>query len=233
MKDIKLGEWEYPDDWPPKRFSVSHLDVSGSQLDKFKSLVDSNAGETDIATFLNINKSVLVNSLSEFKTGHHGAWVIPKQMIRPPMTGSKKGLIPDYILGGLSSEGFKWFVLELKGADQKILTETNKILYFGAVANKAICQTIEYIDYCASAQAYLRDSLKLKDFREPKGLILIGRDTEFSNDDRHREFKSAWNRFIGHKIEIRTYNSLLRSIESVVKHKEKSKTDSKGISSDW
>lgn len=107
------------------------------------------------------------------------------------------------------------------------------ILYFGSVANKAICQTIEYIDYCASAQAYLRDTLKLKDFREPKGFILIGREIEFSNDSRREKFKSAWNRFMGHKVEVRTYDSLLRWIVGVVEDREKSPTANNGMNSDW
>ena len=233
MKIIKPGEWKYPNDWPPEEFSASHLDVTRDQLNTFKSIVESNAGETEIVDFLKNNKGVFVNSLRDFKTGHNAAWIIPKQMVRPPMTESQKGLIPDYILGGLSSDGFSWFVLELKGANEKILTESNNILYFGSVANKAICQTIEYIDYCASSQAYLRDTLQLKDFREPKGFILIGREIEFSDDSRREKFKSAWNRFMGHKVEIRTYDSLLRWIGSVVEHKEQSLTANNGMNSDW
>jgi len=211
------SEWKYPDDWPPEEFTVSHLEVSRAQLEHLESLVEDNAGERAIARFLKDNKSVLVNSLRIFHTGHHEAWVIPEQMVRPPLTESKKGLKPDFILGGLSSEGIKWCVLELKGADVDLLQETsNRILSFGSCANRAICQTIEYIDYCASAQVHLRDTLKLKDFREPNGLILIGRETEFSNDSRRQQFKSAWNRLMGHKIELRTYDSLLRIVRSVV-----------------
>ncbi len=229
MKELKRGE--YSNDWPPEEFSVSHLDVSRDQLNKFKIMIENNAGETEIADFLKSNKGVLINGLREFKTGHHAAWVIPEQTVRPPMTKSQKGLKPDYILGGLSSDGFSWFVLELKGANEMILTESNNILYFGSVANKAICQTIEYIDYCASAQSYLRDTLKLNDFREPKGFLLIGRETEFSNNPRREKFKSAWNRFMGHKVEIRTYDSLLRWVVSVVEHKEQGPTANNGMNS--
>ncbi len=221
MKSKKPEEWQYPNHWPPEEFCSNHLDVSREQLGLLKDLVQKNAGETEIAGFLKENKSVLVNGLRSFKTGHHSAWVIPKQMVRPPMTEQQKGLIPDYILGGLSSDGFSWFVLELKGANEKILTKTNNTLYFNSVTNKAICQTIEYIDYCASAQAYLRDTLKLTDFREPKGFILIGREEEFIDDSRRMQFKSAWNRLMGDKVEIRTYDSLLRWVRSVVETKEK------------
>jgi len=222
MEVIKPQEWKYPNDWPPEEFACSHLDVDDAQFEGFRSLVERNAGETEIASFLKENKGVLANSLRFFNTGHNGAWVIPKQMVRPPLTKNQKGLIPDYILGGLSSDGFRWFVLELKGANEKILSESNNILYFGSTTNKAICQTIEYIDYCASAQTYLRDSLNLKNFREPKGFILIGRESEFKDNPRREKFKSAWNRFMGHKIELRTYDSLLGWVKSVIDHKNKS-----------
>jgi hypothetical protein len=233
MEFKKPEEWEYPKDWPPEKFMASHLDVTRKQLDELKRLIESDAGETDIANFLISNKGVLVNSLRSFSTGHHGAWIIPKQMVRPPLIESQKGLIPDYILGGKNSDGFSWYVLELKGANEKILTESNNSLYFGSVANKAIGQIIEYIDYCASAQSYLRDSLKLSNFREPKGFILIGREKEFSGDSRREKFKSAWNRFMGHKVEIRTYDSLLRWIVSVVEDKERKAAAGNTTNADW
>ncbi len=136
------------------------------------------------------------------------------------MGAIQKGLIPDFIVGGCNSGGFSWFVLELKGADQQMLTESNNYLYFSSTVNKAIGQVIEYIDYCASVQSFLRDSLRLTDFREPKGLIIVGRESEFSDDPRREKFKSAWNRLMGHKIEIRTYDAILRYVRSEVEFKE-------------
>lgn len=218
MKELKRDH--YPDDWPHKDFEVSHLKANRKQLEILKSLIDGNASETKIENFLKTNKNILANILRLLNTGNHGAWGIPKQMIRPHGPHNQKGHIPDYLLGGLSSNGFEWYVLELKGADQKILKKTKNILCFGSDANKAICQVMEYIDHCAEIQAYLRDTLKLKDLREPKGLILIGSETEFSNDKRREKFKSAWNRFMKNKIEIRTFGSLLREVESVVHCKE-------------
>ncbi|MFQ5685403.1 MAG: Shedu anti-phage system protein SduA domain-containing protein [Candidatus Scalindua sp.] len=211
----------YPDDWPPEDYKVNHLEANRKQLENLKALIGDNASETKIENFLKTNKNILANILRLLNTGNQGAWNIPKQVVRPHGPHNQKGHIPDYILGGLSSNGLEWYVLELKGANQKILKETNNILCFSSDANKAICQVIEYIDYCTEAQAYLRDTLKLKDFREPKGLILIGRETEFSNDNRREKFKSAWNRFMKHKIEIRTFDSLLREVESIVNCTEK------------
>ena len=144
-----------------------------------ETLLDGSAQETEIDKFLRKNPSVFVHGLREFNTAHHGAWVIPQQAIRPPMHNTQKGLIPDYILGGRSSGGFNWFVVELKGASHQMLTESNQWLFFSSVANNAIGQVVEYIDYCASAQSFLRDSLGLTDFREPKQIGGQNRGTPY------------------------------------------------------
>jgi hypothetical protein len=216
----KVSSWEYPKNWPPEEFFVEHSAVTRTQLNEFETLLDENAQETALDNFLRKNPSVFIHCLRDFNTAHHGAWVISQQNIRPSLQNNQKGLIPDYILGGRSSLGFTWFVVELKGANHQMLTESKKSLYLNSVANRAIGQVIEYIDYCASAQSFLRDSLKLTDFREPKGLIIMGRETEFNNNERREKFKAAWNRYLGHKIEIRTYDVILRSLRSEVALRE-------------
>ncbi len=210
----------YPDGWPPEEFFVSHTSVTRKQLDQFELLLENNASETELDKFLRNNPSVLANSLRPLSTGHHGVWVISQQTIRPSMSATHKGLIPDFIVGGRNSGGFSWFVMELKGADREMLNEKNNYLYFSPTANHAIGQVIEYIDYCASAQSFLRDTMHLTEFREPKGLIIIGRQSEFSKNARREKFKSAWNRFMGHKIEIRTYDAILRYVRSEVELQE-------------
>lgn len=220
MNIFKPAKFEYPEGWPPEDFFANHMSVTRSQLDQFESLLNTKAKESELDNFLKVNPNIFVNGLRIFGTGHHGAWVIPQQVIRPPLSTEQKGLIPDYILGGHNSDGFNWFVVELKGADQKILNVSNNSMYFTSTVNKAIGQVIEYIDYCAYAQAYLRDSLGLTNFREPRGLIIVGRDSEFYIK-RREKFKAAWNRLIGNKIEIRTYDAILRYVRTEVQFQEK------------
>ena len=208
---------EYPKNWPPEEFYVKHWEIDNIQFDKFESLLNEDAQETAIDKFLKKNPSVFIHCLRDFGTAHHGGWVISQPHIRSPLPNNQKGLIPDYILGGRNSLGFNWFVVELKGANHQMLAESNGSLYLNSVTNRAVGQVIEYIDYCASSQSYLRDTLKLIDFREPKGLILIGRETEFNESERRKKFKSAWNRYFGDKIEIRTYDSMLRYLSLQVK----------------
>jgi Shedu protein SduA, C-terminal len=223
MKLINASEMPYPNDWPPEKYHAYHMDITVEQGEEFERLIEERVDETTIDRFLQKNKNVLVHCLRSFKTGHHGAWVIPQQQIRPPMEPLHKGLIPDYIIGGKSSDGFEWFVLELKGISPKLFAKSGKKLYLSSVLNMAICQTMEYIDYCASHQAYLRETFKLKNFREPKGLILIGREDELKLDQRRKTLKAAWNRYLGNKIEIRTYDSMLWHVREVIELKSKEK----------
>lgn len=213
----------YPNDWPPEEFYADHWKITKDQASKLEELIEKNVNETQIDKFLRVNPNILVNCLSSFSTGHHGAWVIPQQQIKPSMVSKHKGLIPDYVIGGKNSDGFEWFILEMKGISDRLFTKSGKLLYFSSVLNKAICQTMEYIDYCSSQQSYLRETLRLTDFREPKGLILIGRENEFANDERSKQLKAAWNRYLGSKIEIRSYDSMLRHVKSEIELKEKNK----------
>ncbi|MCA9946433.1 MAG: hypothetical protein KC449_23280 [Anaerolineales bacterium] len=96
---------DYPPHFPPKEYFVDKNKVTKKQLEDFCNLIKSDPGETPIDEFLRKNKEVMANCLSIFNTGHHGAWIIPQQIIRPP-SAAARGLIPDYILGGKSSMVF-------------------------------------------------------------------------------------------------------------------------------
>jgi hypothetical protein len=54
--------------------------------------------------------------------------------------------------------------------------------------------------------------MKLAGFREPRGVLMIGTEEE-TEDEKVREFKGAWNR-ANQKLQIRSYSSLLRIVES-------------------
>ena len=209
-----------PKGGPADELYVSYSSVTRTQLEQFEFLLDKNSSEAELGSFLRDNPSVLVNSLRVLKTGYDGAWIISQQLIRASVTSIENGLIPDFIVGGCNSCCCSWFVLELKGADQQILTESNNYLYFSSAVNMAIGRVVQYIDYCVSAQAFLRDSLCLTDFMIPKGLIIVGRESEFSNDPRRERFKSTWNRLMGHKVELITYDAILRYVRSEVEFKE-------------
>ena len=69
----------------------------------------------------------------------------------------------------------------------------------------------------------LRDEFKLNDFREPHGLILIGREGELQDDPQKKKLRAHWNRLFDGKIEIRTFDSLLRTLEDTFRFHEAQK----------
>lgn len=201
----------YPKDWPPEEYFVHESMVSKRQIKKLTEFIESKRGETEIDDFIKKNPVVLTMVLDFLSTGHHGAWVIPKKIIRSKVSVNIPGLIPDFIVGGRSSSGFAWVVVELKGIKDNLFTVKKNNLSFNSIANRGICQLLEYIDFCGKAQSHIRDILKLTDFREPKGFLIIGTEDEFDNE-RKKDLKAAWNRNV-EKLYIRSYSALLRSGE--------------------
>lgn len=198
-----------PSHWPGRQHFVSQHEVRADQLEALKSLLGARCSETDIEEFLANNAEVLALVMFLFSTGHHASWIFPKRQMSLP-AGLQGGLIPDYITAGANSDGLSWFVLELKGPNHRAFVKRGKRVQLSSEASKGVCQLVQYIDTSSKFQAHLRDELKLTDFREPRGVLLIGLDEE-TEDEQVREFKGAWNR-INPKIQIRSYSALLHQV---------------------
>jgi hypothetical protein len=208
------GMERWPSDWPPPENCVDQGKITREQYYAFAKLVNGEASEREIEQFLGDNREVLSMVGAVFHTGHKMFWIYPKEQIRLP-SGPVGGLIPDYLLAGASSNGVEWFVLELKGANEKAFRKggkSDKNVYLSPKANEGICQLLNYIDYASRDQGHLRDGLKLTGFREPCGVLLIGTHEE-SEDAQVRDFKRAWNHY-NRTLRIRSYNSILRVMES-------------------
>ena len=186
------------------------------QVEGFEKLLKKGASETLIDEYLRENPEIFTSVLHNYRTGHHGSIVISQQNIRPKIkTTNQKGLIPDFLIGGDSSEGWSWFVIELKGTTQKVFTKKRNEVYFNSEINKGIFQLLEYIDYCSENQANLRDTFQLENFREPNGILISGRENEFE-DEHKKRMKGAWNRINKGKLEIRTYDWILRNLNPML-----------------
>jgi hypothetical protein len=198
-------------------FSTHEIYITKDQVDEFEKMLDRNASETTIDSFLVQNPEIFTAVLHNFRTGNHAAIVIPKQEIRPRMklADNVKGLIPDFIIGGKSSDGWAWWIVELKGSDQTIFSQSNSDTYFSPEINKGICQLLEYIDYCTEQQTALRDAFKLEGFREPNGILIAGREKELAEDEKKQKLKAAWNRISVGKLEVRTYDLIRRNLRYV------------------
>ena len=197
-------------------FATHERFITKAQVEEFGKLIDKDASETTVHDFLIDNPEIFTVLLDSYRTGNHDAIVIPKQEIRPRIkTEDLKGLIPDFLIGGKNSDGWNWWVIELKGPTQTLFSQTNSDTYFSPEINKGICQLLEYIDFCAEQQSTLRDSFKLNQFREPYGLVIAGREKELNSDNKRRQLKASWNRLVYGKLEIRTYDSILNRLNEL------------------
>jgi hypothetical protein len=212
-----LDHW--PEEWPSKDFYVSQHEVTLRQHTDLRRLVNAKASETEIECFLKENPQALALILGLFQTGHHASWVIPKQAIRARLGSHKPGLIPDYLIAGANSDGVTWWVLELKGCEARAFSRSSSSHSLSPTANRGVVQLLEYIDVCSETQSNLRDQLGLKGFREPRGVLLIGTDDEYT-ETRRKKLKAAWNRYMP-KVQIRSYDALLREVETKLQHHSK------------
>ena len=212
MKFIPADEIPYPDDFPLKEFLVNPSRQEKAQKDAVHQLLDKGANETLVDNYLREHPELLGACMNFTQFGHHGTWVIPQQTVRPPLAPQQKGLKPDYVIGGKGSDGSRWYVIELKGVITPLFVEkkSGRISLSGE-ANEGLMQLVSYIDYCGKAQAFLRDSLHLVDFSEPQGFLIIGRQSELLSSQRKQQLRKALNHVLAGRIEVRTYDALVRS----------------------
>lgn len=151
--------------------------------------------------------------MNGYSTGHHHAWVIPKKTIKTKIYPKDKGQIPDFLMAGKDSDGINWFLVELKGADTKIFSETNGKRYFSSQMNQGINQLIDYLNICDEDQAYLRDRHKLEGFSNPNGILIIGREKELESNEGKQKLKKFWNSSLN-RINIRTFDWFKKQLVS-------------------
>ena len=219
---MKKKENHFIGKFPPKEFEYHDSNTTEEQFSEFNKLIQSNSGETIIDNFITKNPEILTTVLNHFGTGNHKGWVFPKLTLTPKIEHMyQKGMIPDFIIGGQSSDGQEWWIVELKGADEQvIIIDKNGRIRFSDTVNKGICQLFEYIDYASEKQSKLRQDFGLKNFREPYGLLIIGRESEFESNPRKQKLKAAWNRLNRSKLEIRTYDFLLGEFRTALARKD-------------
>ena len=212
----------YPEEWPPIEYFVHESKLSSDVVDGFRKLIEDNAGERAIDKYISANQVILTAILDLNNTGHHAAWVVPKKSIRTHVSTDVPGLIPDFLVGGKNSFGITWYVVELKGAQHKLFKKSNGSLYLSNVANKGLCQVLEYMHFCNKSQSMLREVLKLYDFISAEAFLFIGRENETKNI-REKDLKSAFNTINSH-LQIRSYDSLLRCCERILGSYNKKKS---------
>ncbi|MCK4946195.1 MAG: DUF4263 domain-containing protein [Alphaproteobacteria bacterium] len=171
--------------------------------------------ETKIHKLLASNAIVFEPLLD--RVGHHAMWSKNKPQIRPKLTNGKNGKIPDLLIAGKGSGGIEWFFVELKSPKEKLFTK-NKT--FGHIANAGLNQLAEYIIYGTEKQGSIRDALEIKDFKNPKGIFIIGNEDETKDNEDLQQLKSFWNDQL-HSIKIVSYSQILRNAQKLMLSKIK------------
>jgi hypothetical protein len=204
-------------DTPLQELETHILELEDKNIQDLETLLSNNASEKKIQKYLETNKALLAVLLSLHHTGHNGTWVVSRQAIRNKIKGQNiRGLIPDFIICGRNSDGFSYWVVEIKSPKESIFTaNSSNEIYFSSEVNKGICQLIEYVDFCDEQQSFLRDQYKFQELRSPNGMLIVGRESELDQDPRKQKMKSAWNRIVGSRLEIRSYDWLLHTSKSI------------------
>lgn len=175
------------------------LHVSQADLDAFRQALDTADDERPLQAFLEAHPTLLVAPLA----ANHRGWVIPQKKLGHQF-------IPDFVVGGLTSLGHEWLLVELESPKAKLFNqdgEASKIL------RHAIRQIQDWRDFLTSNLNYARNprqsnGLGLRDISpDPFGLILIGRRASLDNETIQRRRRLAQE----HRIAIHTYDYLIET----------------------
>jgi hypothetical protein len=187
-------------------------EISQEGFRQFKAAVDGGM-ETEVHGVLAKHPEILRDVMPD--VGHHGMWFSNKPQIRPPLTNGKKGKIPDLLLAGKGSGGFAWFLVELKSPLTTLFNGSGNA--FSKSANEGLNQLASYLHYAIEKQGAIRDALEIPDFTTPRGILIIGRESETFDDEVKGELKAFWNQILS-TIQIVSYDRVLKLAEKLLKH---------------
>ncbi|WP_341525553.1 Shedu anti-phage system protein SduA domain-containing protein [Nostoc sp. UHCC 0302] len=200
-------------DYPPKKYRIDTHNFNGDDFGRLISLIRKDAGETEIDSFLRRRLSLLSFTSSFFRTGHHDTWIIPQPEIKPRGFANGAGKIPDYLFAGENSDGITWWVVDFKSPKHHLYKDdkNGRVVETAPLAS-GISQLRDYIRYCTEHQGFIRETLGLKSFTSPLGVIIIGRECELKKDLRKQAYKAQFNKDT-QTIQIRTFDAFLHQIE--------------------
>jgi hypothetical protein len=167
------------------------------------------SSETEIDKHLRRYPDLLTVILHIFHTGYQDMQAIPQAKLIKSITGVVKGLTPDWLLSGRNSDGYSWWLVELKGPKEAIFAKRNNRIVLAGKTNEGISQLMMYRDFCDKNQTFFRDTFKMEGFTAPKGILIIGRERDLSVE--MQELKRVWND-TNEKLQIRTWDAIIRAL---------------------
>jgi hypothetical protein len=144
------------------------------------------------------------------QSGHHGIWVYPKPMIKPPGADRTAGLIPDYLVATRSSLGYYWHVVELKRFDVQFANSDGSGL--SAEGHKAVAQCQAYLTHFQDYIDTVRNNVRIPELIQPSGAILLIGNSSAENESQ-RQCRANFVRNTS-KISVVSYQRIVGHLES-------------------
>ena len=158
----------------------------------FEILLETSHKEEEIQKFLE-NNPILIQPCYQ---------IIPKQKLG-------EDFVTDFVLVNVLDQGVIYTLVEIEKPSMRVLTKKGE---FSAEFKHAEKQILDWKIWVQDSQDYLQR--KLKDFRDPKYLIIGGRSKNLSKDEKRRI--RVWN--AGHEdIEFLTYDDILERAKELLK----------------
>jgi hypothetical protein len=204
--DLEATRIEWAEQFPGARFGC-FWDISPSVLDALHAAL-ANGSEEAIQKVLTANPYLIQYAVA--RSGHHGIWVFPKQMIRPPGADRTNGLIPDYLVVTRSSLGYFWYVVELKRFNVQFARVDGRGL--SQEGNKAIAQCNGYLAHIRDYIETVRRNICIDELIQPQGAVLLIGDSETENE-KQRKCRADFVR-ASLEIDVVSYRRIVDSLKS-------------------
>jgi hypothetical protein len=143
-------------------------------------------------------------------SGHHGIWVYPKPMIKPPAADATPGLIPDYLVATRSSLGYFWYVVELKRFDVQFANSDGSGP--SPDGHKAVAQCQAYLAHFQDYIDIVRSNVRIAELIQPDGAILLIGNSSADNEGQ-RQCRANFVRSTP-KINVVSYQRIVERSES-------------------
>jgi hypothetical protein len=206
----KKREREWSEYFPGALFGWG-VDLDSAVLEEFQAAL-SDGREESIQKALTAHPYLIQYAIE--RSGHHGIWAFPKQMIRLPAADGTPGLIPDYLVVTRSSLGYFWHVLELKRFDVQFSNSDGT--GYSPEGHKGIAQCNSYLGHFQDYIDTVRSSIRVPELIQPTGAILLIGNSETESDAQQK----CRANFVRNnpKIDVVSYQRILGGLISDLKH---------------
>lgn len=178
-------------------------DITRHDVEQYAAVLGAASREQEMQRHLALVPRLLVQHLG----GGHGRWVIPQKRL-----GSE--YVTDFVIGERSSSGYEWQFVELQSPLARLFVASTGRQ--SAQLDEGLRQISEWRGWLADNRDYARrprsrNGLGLADVSaDDPGLLLIGRETDLTDNDRERrrQLDTTYN------IRIHTYDWLIRPAQS-------------------